>query len=383
MYLSRSEKERRYDSVRKEMAAHGLDALLIVGNGHATGSALYATGSFRYLSDFFIFSQYGLLLFFRDREPIMLVPMELQETFGRKYSWVEDIRISVDPGKPAAVIFRETSLADRTIGVAGMESLPATVYLVLREEMPRATLVDSSQMLLRLRAIKSQEEIGFLKSAAEINDEAYREVLRRLKPGMREYEVAGILEGVHRGKGADKTFNLVFSASFPVTQEGVPFQGLPWCPGQRAIREGDCVHLEMTANYGGYWNQLVRIISLGSPNAELQRFHQVTVNAIKRGVQAMAAGTKMGRAVQTMAEAAQADGFDLTIPMGHYCGLDLQEGRFDRESQDVLDPGTAFILHPRLDDREGRRIILWGETYLVTPQGTIRLNHTDDTLHSV
>jgi hypothetical protein len=42
-----------------------------------------------------------------------------------------------------------------------------------------------------------------------------------------------------------------------------------------------------------------------------------------------------------------------------------------------------MILHPRLDDFKGRRIILWGETYLMSEKGPIRLTRTDDTLHTV
>ena len=156
---------------------------------------------------------------------------------------------------------------------------------------------------------------------------------------MKEYEVAGILEGYHRGHGADKTFNLVFSGPFPVTKEGIPFQGLPWCPGRREIEKGDCVHLEMTTVYGGYWNQLVRIVSVGSQNAELTRFHEATVATMQAGISAMKVGTKMSEAVQTMARVAEENNFKLTTPMGHFCGLDLVEGRFDGESQVVLKSG--------------------------------------------
>jgi hypothetical protein len=83
MFLSTQERDRRYEAVRKLMDLEGMDALLVMGTGAATGSPSYATGSFRYLTDFFIFSQYGILLFFRQSDPTMLVPMEIQETFCR------------------------------------------------------------------------------------------------------------------------------------------------------------------------------------------------------------------------------------------------------------------------------------------------------------
>jgi hypothetical protein len=71
MYLSEQERDRRYGLVRRVMNEEGIDALLVVGNNHASGSPLFSTGSFRYLTDFFIFSLYGLLLFFREEEPLI------------------------------------------------------------------------------------------------------------------------------------------------------------------------------------------------------------------------------------------------------------------------------------------------------------------------
>ena len=59
------------------------------------------------------------------------------------------------------------------------------------------------------------------------------------------------------------------------------------------------------------------------------------------------------------------------------------EARVDADSRVILEPGVTMILHPRLDDFNGRRIILWEETYFMTEKGPIRLTQTDDTLHTV
>jgi len=383
MYLSEQERDRRYRLVRKAMKEEGIDALLVVGNNHASGSPLFSTGSFRYLTDFFIFSLYGLLLFFQEDEPVMLVPMELQETMAKKHSWVRDVRISFNYAEAVAQILQEKRLQDRKIGVISMESLPASTYLSLQERLPKALFSEATSLVLPRRFIKGEEERRLMEKAGELNDGAYQNVLKQLKPGMREYEVAGIVEGYHRGKGADKTFNLVFSGPFPATQDGIPFQGLPWCPGQRAIEKGDCVHLEMTTVYGGYWNQLVRIIAVGHRNAELEKFHQAAVATTQSGLKTMKAGMKMSEVIPSMAKTAKAHGFGLTTPMGHFVGIDLIEARVDANSQVILQPGVAMILHPRLDDFRGRQIILWGETYFMTEKGPIRLTQTDDTLHTV
>jgi Xaa-Pro aminopeptidase len=383
MYLSKEERDRRYAALRASMARADIPVLLVVGNGHATGSPVFSTGGFRYLTDFFIFSYYGLLLFFQKDDPIMLVPMELQETVANKYSWVDDIRLSLNYADIVTRVLKEKGLERGRVGIISMESIPASMYLSLRESLPEAKFADAGSMLLRQRFTKSDDERRLLEKAAELNDGAYKEVLKKLKPGMKEYEVAGIIEGYHRGHGADKTFNLVFSGPFPTSKEGVPFQGLPWCPGQRAIEKGDCVHMEMTNAYGGYWNQVVRIVAVGVENRALVRFHEAAVKIMQSVVGSTKVGTRTAAMVSTMAVAAQEQGFTLTAPLGHFVGLDLIEGRVAAESDVVFNSGVAAIIHPRIDDSKGANMLLWGETYFMTEQGLVCLNRTDDVLHTL
>jgi Xaa-Pro aminopeptidase len=383
MYLPIEERDRRYEALRASMAKEDIPVLLVIGNGHATGSPVFSTGGFRYLTDFFIFSYYGLLLFFLKNDPIMLVPMELQETTAKKYSWIDDIRMSLDYAETVARILTDKGLHRGKVGIISVESIPASAYLSLQNKLTDVQFVDAGSMLLRQRFTKSDAERKLLEKAAELNDGAYDEVIKKLKPGMREYEVAGIIEGFHRGHGADKTFNLVFSGPFPLSKEGVPFQGLPWCPGQRTIQKGDCVHMEMTNAYGGYWNQLVRIIAIGDENPALVRFHEAAVMALKSALQSTKVGTRTADMVSAMAETSKEYGFTLTAPLGHFVGLDLIEGRVAAESDVLFNPGIAAIIHPRIDDSKGANMLLWGETYFMTGNGLLRLNHTDDVLHTL
>lgn len=143
MFLSKQERERRYEQLREVLAKGNVDVLLVVGNNHATGNPSFATGSFRYLTDFFIFSHYGLLLFFRTGDPIMLVPMELQETVAKKYSWVDNIRMSLNYGETVARLLEEKKLTSGKIGIVSMESMPASTYLSLREKLPKAEFLDA------------------------------------------------------------------------------------------------------------------------------------------------------------------------------------------------------------------------------------------------
>lgn len=62
----------------------GVDVLLVVGNNHASGSPLFSTGSFRYLTDFFIFSLCGLFAFLSRRRTRDARPNGITGDNGKK-----------------------------------------------------------------------------------------------------------------------------------------------------------------------------------------------------------------------------------------------------------------------------------------------------------
>jgi len=114
----------------------------------------------------------------------MLVPMELQEMMARKYSWVKDIRISFNYAETVAQVLKEKGLNDRRIGIISMESFPASAYLSLQERLPKAIFSEATSLVLPLRFIKGEEEKLLMEKAGELNDGAYQEVLKKLKPGI-------------------------------------------------------------------------------------------------------------------------------------------------------------------------------------------------------
>jgi Xaa-Pro aminopeptidase len=360
------------------MARENVSALVAIGNQNIGGSA--GTGNFRYLTDFFIIYQYAVLLFFREGTPILLVSSELQRDWAKKYSWIEDVRACSDYPEIIARLLNDRGLGQTKIGIAGMESIPAKTYLAIKEKLPKADFFDAGVLLSEMKLIKGDEEKGLLQRAAEINDEAYKEVIKYLRPGIREYEIVGILEGYQFRNGADRTFNLISTGPFPASADGTPFQYHPWFPGNREIQTGDCVLMEITTVYGGYWNQLVRVVSVGRENPELLRFQQAIVKTIQAGLEKLRVGMKTTDFINSMAIAAERDGFKLNPIMGHFVGLDLTEARFyEAEGQVVFAPNIAIIIHPTISNSQ-EISMFWGQTYLTTDNEPVKLNRTEDIL---
>jgi methionine aminopeptidase len=187
-----------------------------------------------------------------------------------------------------------------------------------------------------------------------------------------------ILEGYHRGQGCDRTFNLISSGPFPRKNKN-DSAVLLWYPSDREIKRGDVIVLEMTAAYGGYWNQLVRAVGVGGENRELSSFHRAILGSLEAGVNSLVPGVRTADFVATMSQCAETMGYRLTVPVGHYTGLDLVDARINPGIDLTVRQGASAIVHPVLENGEGVRLF-WGQTYLVLEKETISLNSTDDKL---
>ena len=376
MYLSNVEKDRRFTLLHEQMAKEKMDAILVSGNSVSVGS--FGSGSFRYLTDFFMIAGDGLLLFFSGSDPVMWVGNDIHEHQALKGSWINDVRVSSSYAPEVVRVIKERAKGNGRVGISSLKNLSASIYNDLQKNLPSCEFIDADPILLNMRLSKSEEEQRLLKRSAEIIDNGFQTLLKSIRPGITERELVGILEAYHRGQGCDRTFNLISSGPFPRKNKNESAV-LLWYPSDREIKRGDVIVLEMTAAYGGYWNQLVRAVAVGGENRELSSFHQAILRSIEAGVNSMRPGVRTADFVAAMNQAAERMGYKLTTPVGHYTGLDLVDTRINPGIDLILKQGASAIVHPVLENGDGIRLF-WGQTFLVQEKETVSLNSTDDKL---
>jgi len=374
MRLSETEKDRRLELVREWMRRDKIDALLVVGDAPCVTSK--EGGNFRYLTDFFVYANYSVLLCFVEKESVLFVGSINPLYWAPKRSSVKDVRMSTDYAADIAKVLNErTQAAHGRLGLASIASLPPNSFITLRENLRNWEFIDADPILFDLRFAKSKEEQRLLKKSADLIDASFEAVKKKIKPGLKEYEIVGFLEGFHRSRGAEQTFNLISSGPFP-GGKGQGFPTLPASPSDRIIKKGDVICLEISASIMGYWNQLVREVTMGK-NPEFAAFHKALVKTVRAGAKSMKTGAKTSDFIAAMEKAATQEGFKLNPPMGHYVGLDLGEASLEKPL--VLKLGSAAIVHPCLSDQRGTRVF-WGETYLVGEKKAACLNQPSEDL---
>jgi len=246
-------------------AEAGLDVLIVHSN-----EADFA--NVRYLSDYWpLFESAGVLVAPNGQVRLLIGPES--ETFSRSRTKIPDVRKLVEYREPAepdypsikvdsfrSLILEAIGYEPKRIGLVGWAIFPLPVYKGLREAFPNAELVKADNVLFQQRAIKSPAEVACLKEAFRITRAATDEVIRRLKPGMTELEIAGISQSVIYAEGAEYEGLPQYVLSGPASGHAIGRAGY------RAIARGDIVQLNLSARVHGYSASIGVPVSLGKPS---------------------------------------------------------------------------------------------------------------------
>ncbi|MBB4915863.1 M24 family metallopeptidase [Streptosporangium saharense] len=231
------------------------------------------------------------------------------------------------------------SLAARSTGRTAVEAHHMSVadYFRLGGDLPRVSgLVES------VRRVKDEEEIDLIRTACALTDQAFAEVLPRLRPGITEREVARALETRMIELGADKPAFDSIVASGP--NGSIPHHS----PTDRPLRGGDLVTMDFGALYGGYHADMTRTVAIGEPAAWQRELYDLVRAAQRAGRHAVRPGAlthEVDAAARDLITAA-GHGDCFGHGLGHGVGLEIHEVPFLAPPKPDSDAE-----HARLEDR--------------------------------
>ena len=371
--FSPSERNRRLTAAATLMKKENLAGMLMVGNG-AVGTNAY--GCFRYLADNRVYYHLQAAILVPDAEPVAIAGTLVSQLEFKNRSFIKDCRVAPNILDGIVSVFREKGLVSGTIGVC-LDLLPASWFLALRRVFPSLKFIDVTEPVFRLRNLHSAEEIETIRACAKLADAAYQAVCDTVKPGMAEYEVAAALEYAVHQRGGEGNFTLLSSGRFSLTDNKLP---CIHAATDKRIQIGDCVAMEITPRFNGYWTQLVRTICVGEPSADLITMHDVGVDVLKKAREDLIPGQPIRQIAARVRKYTEDAGYTFSLPCGHICAIDLNEERLDESNDRVLLPGMAVILHPSILAPNITTGVFWGETFLITENGNERLMDSGDGL---
>jgi Xaa-Pro dipeptidase len=354
------------------MAARGLDGLLMFRQE----SMYYLTG---YDSFGYVFFQ---CLYLGADGRLALVTRSPDLRQARHTSMIEDVRIWKDApdADPARTDLRpllaEHGCRGKRLGVEweayGLTARNGRRLAAALEGFCR--LEDASDLVSRLRAVKSEAEIACVRRAAGLADEVLAEAHRLARPGAFEGDILAAMQGaVFKGDG-DYPGNEFIIGSGPGALLGRYFAG------RRTLEPDDQLTLEFAGVFRHYHACLMTSIKIGKRNAKHERMFGVGLDCLAAVQAALKPGASFGEVYDVYAREVEKGGYGATKlnACGYSLGATFSPNWMDwpmlyRGNPVVVEPGMVVFTHMDVRDDADGLMATPGETVLIGDTGAERL----------
>jgi Xaa-Pro dipeptidase len=246
-----------------------------------------------------------------------------------------------------------------------------------------ATLIDVTQAFIRLRLVKSDEEIAWMRRAASITDQALAALVEAAAPGATELDLQAATAAVAIKAGGQPHFLYLSSTSMANPDRIVPQQDLT----DRRLEKGDVAFFELSSSLGGYSGQILRTMAIESDlNDRYQRLHEVAWDAFH----AIAAAIRPGATAHDVVQAAsiiEDRGFTTCDDVVHGYGggylppvLRMRSASHGPVPDFVFEENMTVVIQPNVATSDGQAGVQVGELVRVRGSGVDRLHDVSQTL---
>ena len=367
LHFTREEFDERGRRVLAAMAARGLDGLLMFKQE----SMYWLTGY-----DTFGYCFFQCLVLRADGDLVLLTRApDLRQ--AEHTSIVEDVRIWADregsnPAEELRALLADKGLGSKRLGVEyDTHGLTAANGRRLDAALDGfAEMVDATDLVARLRLVKSGAELAYVRCAAELADAALDAAVAETRDGADEGAIlAAMHAAIFRG-GGDYPGNPFIIGS------GRDALLCRYKSGRRRLDARDQLTLEFAGVYRQYHACLMRTILIGEPSARHRALHTACREALLACEERLVPGTPMGAVFD--AHAGVFDRHGLREHRLNACGYSLGATyapswmdwpMFFHGNPVEVGPGMVFFLHMILFDSEAGLAMTLGRTSLVTGRG--------------
>ena len=371
LHFSKEEFSKRKQDVLKSMKEQNLDALLMFRQE----SMYWLTG---YDTFGYVFFQ-TLVLDQNGNEILLTRAPDLRQ--AQNTSNIEDIRIWVDkdginPTEDLKLILNELELKGKNIGVEyEAYGLTGRNTIRLNKSLENFCKVeDQSELITKLRVIKSDEELVYVKKAAELADRALDEAWKSTKAGASEAKILAEMQRAVLEGGGD------YPANEYIIGSGDNALLCRYQAEKRNLSDTDQLSLEWAGTYKHYHSAMFRTIPVGIPDTKHKKMHEACVEALSNCVNTLVPGKTAGDVFDTHAKTFDDLGFNKARmnACGYSLGSTFAPNWMDwpmlyTGNPYKIVPGNVFFMHMILMDSESNLAMNLGETYLVTENGNERL----------
>jgi Xaa-Pro dipeptidase len=375
LHFERAEFDARKDRLIMEMAERKLDAVLLF----AQESMYWLTGY-----DSFGFCFFQSLIVKADGSMVLLTrSADMRQ--ARHTSTIENItlwtdRESANPASELRNLLNDLDLLGCRIGVEyATHGLTARNGQLVDDQLKTfGTIVDTSDLVSRLRLIKSPAEIKKVEKAAALADEALTAALPLIKQGGDEGEILAAMQGAIFAGGGD------YPANEFIIGSGTDALLCRYKAGRRKLNKNDQLTLEWAGVFHHYHAAMMRTVLVGKVSKRHQELYDAALEALQTVEKAMEPGNTFGDVFDAHARVMEARG--LTRHRLNACGYSLgarfspswmDEPMFYAGNSEPLAPNMTLFAHMIIMDSDSDTAMTLGQTYLTTESAPSALSRHD------
>ena len=262
---------------------------------------------------------------------------------------------------------------ENRVGVVGAMNFAQHAALAARF----GNIVDLNRAYVRLRRVKSQEEIDWLRIGAWLSDRGMAALRDGIAVGLNERALGDLIERAYMREGGTNVIHFIGATSMHDPQLGVPAQ----FPSTRCVAKGDIVFAEISAAFWDHSGQVLRSFAVGEEPPSLYRALHAAADA---AFDAVAAVLKPGATPAQAVEAAgviEDAGFTIIDDLLHGYGGGYFPPILGSKSRpagpipaEPFEAGMTVVVQPNVVTRDGKAGVQTGELLLITNAGVERLH---------
>jgi len=350
----------KIDRLRSLPQKAGVDVLVAMSPENFTyvsGAWVLTVGSLR--------PRHGYAIVPRDGEPVTLV-CSIEENTMRDESWIKDVQtyteFADEPVLKLAGLVKARGWDRGKIGI-DLGYLPQQAHAKLVAALPEAELVDTTEVVASVRAIKEPDEVEIMEAAARSTHRAVLDAMAASRLGDTEKMMADrIANGMISGGGDTGLFMCFASGERTRMPHAMPTERVP--------KAGEIIRFDVGSRYREWLSDFARTYSAGSPT-ELQRdtyrslvrVHKETIGAVRPGITAE-------ELFLLCKDSFAKNGLAFHMPhVGHSFGVELHENPMIRPGDKTrLEAGMVINIEPFVFDA-GRIGYHVEDLFVVTDHG--------------
>jgi Xaa-Pro dipeptidase len=363
LHFEHSEYQQRITAALAAMQKANLDGLLMFQQE----SMYYLTG---YDSFGFCFFQ---CLYLGADGKLALLTRSADLRQAQHTSTIEDIRIWTDqagaqPATQLRDMLESLRARGKRLGIEtnsyGLTHFNGKAVDVALEGF--CTLVESTNLVDRLRLVKSPAELKYVRKAGKLGDEALKAGIRKTKAGADEGDILAAQHSAIFSGGGDYAGNEFIIGSGRDALLG------RYKSGRRKLSKRDQLTVELAGVYRHYHVAFMRTIIIGKPSAQHVKMDEVCRAALIEVERVLIPGKMAGDVFDAHAQVMDAHGMQKhrLNACGYSLGAKFTPSWMDfpmlyHGNEVELAPGMVFFTHMILMDSDAGAAYCLGRTYII------------------